>query len=85
MVDLNSSLPVVTTVGSVIGNIMWAVSYMIGGLFGLYVVMFLHKIFTFKKYDRKIDSIVETLEVMSKKLDKINKEFTKVNAGKKKK
>ncbi|MBW2998177.1 hypothetical protein KY321_01440 [Candidatus Woesearchaeota archaeon] len=84
MIDINASIPVVTTVGTVVGDIVVAISYMIGGLFGLYLIMFLHRIFTFKKYDNKLEEIVDALDSMDKKLNRIERKLKEPNAKTKK-
>ena len=81
MDPINATL-LLEPVATHIGRVMSTISYLVGGMFGLYLIMFSYKIYTFGKFNRKIDAISEEINKIQKKLNKLrDRKSTRLNSS----
>jgi len=72
--DINSTaIQLVEPLGSTVNIFMNTVKVLVGGLFGLYVMMFIYRIFTFRKLSRQMKKLFKELNEIKVRLDKIEK------------
>lgn len=61
---------VIVPIADTTNNVILNISYAVGGLFGLTVIMFLYKIYKFRQFDKKIDHINSELIYIKNKISK---------------
>ena len=71
MVDLNSTL--IQPFGLAVNAPMGLITILAGGIFGVYVISLIYRIVTFRMLGKKIDKLFEELNLIKKKIDKIEK------------
>ena len=71
MVDLNSTL--IQPLGLAVNELMSLIKILVGGIFGVYVISLIYRIVTFRMLGKKIDKLFEELNLIKKKIDKIEK------------
>jgi len=74
MVDINSTvIPLIGPLGETVNYFMNIIKILIGGFFGLYVIIFIYKIFTFRKLSRQMEKLFNELNGIKKRLGKLEK------------
>jgi len=78
---INSSIPLVNNAIPVINNsishmneFLLNLSYIVGGLFGFTIMMFIYKIWYNHKIFKKVNLMMEELDYLKKKIDYLTKE-----------
>ena len=73
MVDINATLPLIEPFATTVDYFMSTVKLLVGGLFGLYVITFIYRIFTFRKLSRQMKKIFNELAEVKKRLGRLEK------------
>lgn len=79
MIDLNATLPLLEPWASTITNLMETLSVLIGGFFGLYVIILIYRIFTFRKLSKQMEKLFKEINDVKKSVARLERK------GKKKK
>tara|TARA_Y100000310_G_C20663819_1_gene806325 strand:- start:1095 stop:1325 length:231 start_codon:yes stop_codon:yes gene_type:complete len=75
MVDLNSTLPLIEPLALTVNTLINTLNVLVGGVFGLYVIILIFRIVTFRKLSGKMNHIIDEVGVLKKKLNKIEKKI----------
>jgi len=75
MVDVNATLPLVEPWATTVNFLMNAIKLLIGGFFGLYIITFIYRIFTFRKLTRQMDKLFKELSEIKRRLKKLEKKL----------
>ena len=73
MVDINSTLPVLGPVSSTVQQIVNAISLLVGGIFGIYIITLIVRLVFFKKIYKSFEEIKVAMKRMEAKIDKLGK------------
>ena len=71
--DVNTSIPLLEPVASTIQTLMKTISVFVGGIFGLYVIMFLWGLYRYKKdreFFKRMKKDIENMNYSMVRLDK---------------
>ena len=71
--DVNSSIPLLEPVAYTIQTLMKTISFFVGGIFGLYVIMFLWGLYRYKKdreFFKRMKKDIENMNYSMVRLDK---------------
>ena len=70
MIDLNSTIPIIAAPFS---EMMRLLQLLVGGVFGIYVISLIYKIFMFKEINKKLKFITKEITEIKIKLNKKGK------------
>jgi len=73
MVDINATIPLIEPWATTVNYFMSTVKILVGGFFGIYVITFVYRIFTFRKLTRQMNRIFREISEVKKRLDRIEK------------
>ena len=73
MVDLNATLPFLGPVSSTVQQIFGIISIFVGGIFGIYVITLIVRLFFFRKIYKSFEEIRVSMKRMENKIDKLAK------------
>ncbi len=68
MADINTSLPLVEPVAKTVSVFMKYISFLVGGVFGIYVLSFFYNMYSTRKLNRKIAHMMSDLKEIKRKL-----------------
>ena len=77
MVDLNSTLPLIEPLALTVNTLISTLNVLVGGVFGLYVIILIFRIVTFKKLSGKMNNILDEIGFIKKKVKNIEKKLNK--------
>tara|TARA_Y100000310_G_scaffold151291_1_gene150869 strand:+ start:6784 stop:7020 length:237 start_codon:yes stop_codon:yes gene_type:complete len=78
MADLNTTIiELIQPYSTTIGSLMNIIKVLVGGFFGLYVVIFIFRIVTFRKINKKLDLLFGEIITINKRLTKMEKKLEK--------
>ena len=78
MADLNTTIiELIQPYSTTIGSLMNIIKVLVGGFFGLYVVIFIFRIVTFRKMNKKLDLLFGEIITINKRLTKMEKKLEK--------
>lgn len=77
MVDINATIPLVEPLATTVNYFMDAIKLLIGGFFGLYVITFIYRIFTFRKLSRQMKKLFNEIAEVKRRLGKLEKKKVK--------
>ena len=84
--DVNTSIPLLEPVASTIQTLMKTISVFVGGIFGLYVIMFLWGLYRYKKdreFFKRMKKDIENMNYSMVRLDKKIDALKRAQADKK--
>ncbi|MDA1196763.1 MAG: hypothetical protein O2779_02245 [Nanoarchaeota archaeon] len=73
MPDISAATPVIGPWIAVVDQLVGTVRILVGGFFGMYIAMFIHRVVTYKKLSKKLDTIFRDVEIIKKELHKKKK------------
>ena len=73
MVDLNATIPLLGPVSSTVKQIVGIISVLVGGLFGLFLITLLVRIYFYRKLLNSIKNMGINIGRMEKKIDRLGK------------
>ena len=73
MVDINSTLPFLGPVSSTVQQIFGVISILVGGIFGIYVITLVIRLFFFRKIYKSFEEIKISIKRLENKVDKLGK------------
>jgi len=73
MVDINATIPLIEPWATTVNYFMGTIKILIGGFFGLYVITFIYRIFTFRKLTRQMNKLFREINEVKKRLEKLEK------------
>jgi|TARA_B100001964_G_scaffold187665_1_gene208708 hypothetical protein len=68
MVDISAATPVIGPWVTLVEQLVGTVKILVGGFFGLYVVMFVHRIISHKKLSKRFEKLFHEIEWIKKEL-----------------
>ncbi|MBN4049270.1 hypothetical protein JYT91_01500 [archaeon AH-315-M20] len=73
MPDINATLPFLGPVSSTIQQIFSVVSILVGGIFGIYVITLIVRLFFFRKIYKSFEEIKISIKRLEAKVDNLGK------------
>ncbi|MAE42701.1 hypothetical protein CMO93_02935 [Candidatus Woesearchaeota archaeon] len=73
MVDINTTMPLIGPISSTIQQIFGVVSILVGGIFGIYVITLIVRLFFFRKIYKSFEEIRISIKRLEDKIDKLGK------------
>ena len=77
MVDINSTIPLIEPLSKTVGSLMAILQILVGGLFGLAVIMFIFRIISSRKLSKQMDKLFKEISGVKKRLGVIEKKLNK--------
>lgn len=68
MVDINSTIPLIEPWATTVNYFMNSIKILVGGFFGLYVITFIYRIFTFRKLTRQMNKLFREINEVKNRL-----------------
>ncbi len=73
MVDINATLPLIGPISSTVKEVLDVVSLLVGGIFGIYVISLIIRLFFFRKLLNLYNEIKVSMKRMEVKIDKLGR------------
>jgi uncharacterized membrane protein YsdA (DUF1294 family) len=73
MADISAATPLIGPWVQLVEQLVGTVKILMGGFFGLYLAMFVHRIVSHKKLSKKFDILFKDIELIKKELKKKKK------------
>ena len=83
MADINATLPFLEPFAVTFQSLINVVQIVVGGIFGLYVIMLFVRIFYFAKFLKLFKVFKQELRQLSEKVDSMSRKLDKISARKK--
>ena len=73
MIDINATVPFLGPISSTVQQIVNAISILVGGIFGIYLITLVVRLIFFRKIYSSFEEIKNSLKKMEDKIDKLRK------------
>jgi len=73
MVDINSTIQLLEPVSYPLMEALRFVEFLVGGIFGIFLITLIFKLFFFRKIYKSFQEIKESMKRMESKVDKLRK------------
>lgn len=67
---INATIPIVSPIADIITNIWQTIQFLVGGIFGLYIILIVFRIYEYKKTSQMLKEIKTDIEKLNKRLSK---------------
>tara|TARA_Y100000310_G_C20453790_1_gene702042 strand:- start:394 stop:618 length:225 start_codon:yes stop_codon:yes gene_type:complete len=73
MVDINATMPLLGPISSTVQQILNIISLVVGGIFGIYVITLIVRLFFFRKIYKSFEELRVSMRRLESKIDKLRK------------
>ncbi|MDP7244032.1 MAG: hypothetical protein QF568_01675 [Flavobacteriales bacterium] len=73
MVDINATMPLLGPISSTVQQILNIISLVVGGIFGIYVITLIVRLFFFRKIYKSFEELRVSMRRVESKIDKLRK------------
>jgi hypothetical protein len=73
MVDINATMPLLGPISSTVQQILNIISLVVGGIFGIYVITLIERLFFFRKIYKSFEELRVSMRRVESKIDKLRK------------